>query len=349
MSWAFEHHTTWESVLSPVFLDRWQRWALEAPGAFVFLQPALGRAWIETYRPLQNIEPRFMVAKSESCLVFFPLVLWRRNWKNCRVRVLLPLGGGDFDYHDPLVVGKCSHSQLAAFWNELIRELRDRFGQEFDQLDLTGIHGRTDSEGWMVADSCPWCDLAPYSSIEDFLKTVSKSLRNDLTRQQRRLSKEGSLVYHVYENDDLEGISSGLEALLRFHRRRWPNAYKAPGFHANLVMHAAAAGSLHFSELRVRDKAVSWHLGFVSNGRFYYYLPAYNPDYRDFSPGKVHLLYCMEAAIESGMSCFDHLRGEENYKNGWTQNVSHIYSFSHRQSSLGSRVRLGLAGLREIW
>ena len=349
MIWQFEHLTTWEKVCSSGFQDVWRHWFTKPSVSHVFLHPTLAMAWIESYRAVHDILPRFIVARNANCTVFTPFVLWRRNWKNAWLRVLIPVGNSDFDYHDPLVVGNLTDGELSEYWEKLLEEVQSHYGRQYDRLDISGIRGRFGDAGWTTDDLCPWCDLAPFADIASFLAALGKALRNDLNRQQRRLSQHGAIVLHVYQKHDTVGMRKALGSLLLHHARRWPKAYKAPRFHERLMESAASADLLHFSELRVGGRAVSWHLGFQHNRRYYYYMPAYDPDFRDFSPGKIHLLFCVKDAIESGMTSFDHLRGEENYKNGWTQNVSDIYSFSHRQSSLGSRVRLGLAGLREIW
>lgn len=322
------------------------RWALEAPAVHVFAQPSLARAWIETYRPLRNIQPRFIIASREGCEVFLPLVLWRRNWKNGWVRVLLPLGHGDFDYHDPLVVGKWNNSEQTLYWKEIVNHIGTRFGREFDRLEISGIHGQGNADGWIASDTCPYCDLLPFSDLAGFLSTVHKSLRNDLSRQQRRLSARGAVRMHIYHNSDTAGILCALETFLKHHNRRWPNAYKAPHLHMNLVKRTAVENILHFSELRLDEKAISWHLGFVSRETFYYYMPAYDVDYRDFSPGKIHLLYCVGDALSRGLSSFDHLRGEENYKNGWATQVDRLHSLTLQGGAFGSSLRSMVQSVR---
>lgn len=54
----------------------------EAWTSHVFFHPALARAWVDTYLPLQDMRPLFAVVENGGTTAVLPLVLWRRNWKN---------------------------------------------------------------------------------------------------------------------------------------------------------------------------------------------------------------------------------------------------------------------------
>lgn len=306
----------------------------------VFYHPSLARAWAETYLPLQDIKPLFLVARQKNITVFFPLLLWRRNWKNAFLREVIPLGYSDFDYHDPIIVGNREIFEPDNFWSSFLEEL-DLLGLGYDAINITGI--RTEFAGtgpnWHEDEICPFCNISGFTTPEDFLPTLKQSLRGDLRRQIRRLQEQGELTYHVYSPDDLDASLAILPEFLTLHAKRWPNAYKAPHFHENLLRHGLKEGVVHFSELRLNRTPISWHLGFVDGDRFYYYLPAIDPAFSKLSPGKVHLLKCVEEAIRLKLSVYDHLRGEESYKSGWTNEAKKLSNFVRRKNTISSSVK----------
>jgi len=339
--WTFEWLTSWDEIWSEPFLAQWHEWMETSPTAHVFFHPALVRAWVETYLPLHRMEPRFLVATRDDCTVFLPMVLWRRNWKNAFQRLLIPVGYSDYDYHDPIVVGDKDNRVLESFWRQLLVMVSKDLGSEYDAMQLGGIREAAACSGrfFEERDLCPWCDLSGLVDGESFLRSLNKSLRGDIRRQERRMNETGSIGYHVFGNEDVLAATESLDGLLHAHSQRWPQAYKASGFHANLIRLGLKAGVTHFSMLRVGERIVAWHLGFVYGSRFYYYMPAHEAEYARLSPGKILLYYCIRDAIEKGLMLFDHLRGEESYKAGWTNHANRLYRLQVAGSSIGATLR----------
>ena len=339
-TWTFECITDWEKIWSDDFTKKWRAWLDQSWSSHVFFHPVLVRAWVETYIPLRDISPLFLIARYGDITVFLPLVRWKRNWKNAFLREIIPVGYSDFDYHDPIIVGKREDFEQDNFWSSLFEEL-DLLGLSYDAMKITGI--RTEFAGagsnWHEDEICPYCDISGFTTPEEFLPSLKQSLRGDLSRQIRRLQEQGELTYHVYSPDDLAESLAILPDFLTLHAKRWPNAYKAPHFHENLLRRGLKEGIVHFSELRLDGTPISWHLGFVDRDRFYYYLPAIDPAFSKLSPGKVHLLRCVEEAIRLKLSVYDHLRGEESYKSGWTNQVEKLSNFVQRKNNISSSVK----------
>jgi hypothetical protein len=116
--WKFHWLTRWEEIWDEGFVRQWQAWLDESPSAHVFFHPAMVKAWMETYLPLRDLLPCFLIAESAAHIVFFPLVFWRRNWKNAFQKLLIPVGYSDYDYHDPIVVGLKTEESIGmnSFW-----------------------------------------------------------------------------------------------------------------------------------------------------------------------------------------------------------------------------------------
>jgi len=341
--WNIKFVTDWDEIYSESFQDRWLQWIENAVNSHVFFHPALCMAWIETYRPLRNLEPLLCIAENKSATVFLPLVLWKQNWKNAFRKIIIPVGYSDFDYHDPLANRSLIQGEWTSFYETLLNKLKHV--ADFDAIDLNGLTTEVCTAGWrQEKDIAPFTDLAGFRNSEEFLQSLKTSLRGDIRRQIRRISELGSLTLYEYTT-----VGEALEVLphfLELHSARWPGAYKAPRFQENLVHHTSGAGILHFTSLKAGDKILSYHLGFEYKQRYYYYMPVIEPLYENLSPGKIHLYKLAEYAFNNGFTIFDHLRGDENYKAGWATDVKKLYGLSLENEPLVSRVKNKLYGLK---
>lgn len=325
----FEWITDWEIILSPDFQLRWLSYYEQAVDSHVFFHPALCKAWIETYMPLRDISPLFCIATQADSIIFFPLVLWKQNWKNAYRRLLVPVGYSDFDYHDPLIINQTKKC-IKEFYATLLPELNK---VNYDKLIINGITSPGNETNWTKENEiCPFCDLSLYAQKDDFLKSLKTSLRGDIKRQIKRLEESGVLSLHKAD-------TAMLPDFLNYHSSRWPGAYKAPLFHHKLLVEGLKVAVVDFTVLKIDDIAISWHLGFSTTDRYYYYLPAINPDYASYSPGKIHLLYLMYNSIDRKQSVFDHLRGDENYKTGWTNSLQELYVYSAKKANVLSNIK----------
>ena len=218
-----------------------------------------------------------------------------------------------------------------------------------DEILIVGI--RTESidskHQWQKREICPNLCLTDMNSDDDLLSFFSTKLRGDIRRQIRRLGEMGHLQYVQYGSSDevpVEIWNQFLEA----HSKKWPNAYKAPGFHEKLLKKCALNGPVHFSTLMVDNTPIAWHLGFEYNGVYYYYMPAGNSQYATQSPGKIHLYYLMSKAIRENFRLYDHLRGDETYKSGMSNGCTYVNTLIVTNSSLGSLLKHYVLKLRKI-
>lgn len=323
-------------------MTRWKFNIIEAlpeqiESRHVFFHPALIEAWMETYASLRKLTPLTVRASADGNEAYLPLVLWQRNWKNAFVKAIVPVGFSDFDYHNPIFKQQPSAEQLQEFWPGLLQFLKENFS--FDTIEIEGI---TDAYAagidWQQGEICPQLNLADIHNEDELMAFFKTSLRGDLRRQMRRLSELGELRYTEYRSwDDIPAAT--FAEFMRRHSARWPNAYKAPHFHENLLRRGLAAGVVHFSTLSVGPVEIAWHLGFAYKGRFYYYMPAGHQDYFKHSPTKVHLFHLVKTAVEQGFEVFDHLRGEENYKSGWSNAHHHVNTLSIESHTMTSAIK----------
>lgn len=348
-SWTFKIYRSWDEVDDPPFLAQWEGWMEASPDTHVFNHPAMVKAWTDTYRSLQHISPLYVVGETEGVTAFMPLVLWRRNWKNAFVRLLVPAGYSDYDYHDPVFTfSGGSGGLLDSFWTTLEKRLLSDSSIVFDEADISGFRIRPSGNAWLESgDVCPVSDLGRYADYEDFLSALKRSMRHNLQKKMRRLEEQGRLEYRVYDKNEVSEALSSLPAFLEAHSQRWPNAYKAPGLHEAILSHGIAAGIVHFSELRLDGKVIDWDLGFHYKRRFYYYMSTspYNDAYVKYSPGRIHLSHLIRDCFTMNVDTFDFLRGDHGYKEEWPTEKMTLYGFSYASGKPGSGLRLGLREL----
>ena len=336
-NWKFSWINSWEEIKSTTFYLQWQSWYEQSTDPTVFNHPLLNKIWIETYLDLRKIDPHFCIAENKGTLVIFPLILWTRNWKNLFQKLLIPVGYSDYDYNSPLLINPTPEFSWPEFWQNFLNYLINKRPIPFDQVIIPGIPEEISGKGlnWSFYDISPQLELEPYYHTFDILDKLPASLRGDIRRQIRKLEKLGILNY--IELIDINDALKELPSFLWNHKIRWPEAYKAPGFHEQLILNCLSLGLVHFSVLKISDESISWHLGFNDSKTFYYYMPAYNADYASYSPGKIHLKFLIESAIVQHNLTFDHLRGVEKYKVGWANRKIIIFSTSYINKSIRSR------------
>ncbi len=342
-TWEFQWLCSWDEISDEQFVGQWKEWIGQWDGNHVFFEPGMVRVWLETYRGLRDIEPRFCVVRLDGGrVVLWPLVLDRGGMKNAWLKFLVPVGGYEFDYHDPILNFEPLEGFWAEFWERFIKEYRQANDGQVDYLFVPRVRGGNDGEGFVQTTCAPYLELSGFGTFEEYLAAGSKHLRQDIRRQRRRLEKLGTVKYHEYGRDEVAGAVGILPAFLDAHSARWCDAHKAADFYERLVREGLAEGYLHISILTVDAEAVSWHFGFKHHKRFYYYMPAFNSEYMAYSPGKVHLAMLLERAIDQGVEVFDFLTGDEAYKKVWTDKEESLYCLKQRDAAVR-------AGALDLW
>lgn len=340
--WKFYITDNREEIRSEKYQTRWFDMMNCSPNSHVFFHPTLVRVWIETYMQLRKMYPLFIWGHTDDGVeVFFPLVLWKKNWRGAFIKSIIPVGYSDYDYHDPLFNRPVTDEQRDSFWLELTQTLA-QYGA--DVVEIDGIRDAMIpvSSDWRQDEICPCLNLSGLNNEEGLLDFLKPKLRGDVRRQIRRLSEQGALELKEYNDHVPHDI---FENFIKVHSRKWPCAYKAPGFHQSLINEIHGDSSVHFSTLELEGNPIAWHLGFKYNNTYYYYMPVGNQEYEKYSPVKIHLYYLIVECIKRGYVLFDHLRGAETYKEGWSDGcvyVNHLCSWSDNPTAMLKKLVLKL-------
>jgi len=337
-TWKFELLTSWDEVLSNQFWAQWDAWYRSASSRHVFFSPVLAKVWLDTYLPIRNLRPLYLTARSGSATVFLPLVLWRRNWKNGCQRAIVPVGDSDYDYHDPLVIGDPGSIDWARFWS-CVSSLLD---VRADAIRIDGLRPHCvpmPTQPFQASDGAPFADLSGLHSGEEYLVTLKKSVRGDMLRCLRRLEERGSVSYHVFGPTEIADALTATDMALEHHRKRWPLAYKAPGFHERLVHATLPTDVLFFSCLEFRGAQIAWQMSFVDGRVLRHYMPAYDHAWRAYGVSHILRYLDIEHVIHGGFLGFDFLRGVEPYKQTWSSTVVPLYQITVQSRRAASKTR----------
>ena len=144
--------------------------------------------------------------------------------------------------------------------------------------------------------------------IEKNLKRYWKKLRKDLDIEYREF----------YAN---ENLLPRLEELKRINMKRWEGEGSSPfaspameRFLSIVVEEHAGDLCLTFKGLYSGDRVVALNLGFLHGRRYLYYIPGYDLELAQYSPGSVLRAKILEECMNRGYSELDFLRGKEKHK-----------------------------------
>lgn len=199
------------------------------------------------------------------------------------------------------------------------------------------------------------CPLITLSTVEDFLRSLSRNARYNIRRKRRRLERVGRVAYERATSK--EDTAKALESFIEVHRMRW--AQRAPvgtfgkqpflAFHRDIVSVLGAKDQVRFDFLRLNGEVVAGIYGYRYHGRYFFYLPGFNPRVcPQASPGMLLLLQCIEQAIAEGDHVFDLLKGVADYKMGWANGLRRSLTLRHYNRHLRSAAASWLARGKNI-
>lgn len=154
----------------------------------------------------------------------------------------------------------------------------------------------------------------------------NRKLKDDFKRCQNNVFKNFS--ENLEFDLSVESKKEYIQEFFSLHKKRWngglltrkPNIDK---FIENLFLDTSVI-TLSRLYLSQTNKTFAYHLGYKdSNNVFWSSMPAYNTEYKQFSPGKVLLFNLISKIYENEIKRFDFGRGSESYKN-WFSDYDEI-------------------------
>jgi CelD/BcsL family acetyltransferase involved in cellulose biosynthesis len=249
------------------------------------------------------------------------------------IRSITFLGSGLADYGD-ILVNEAVATRRDVLW-ALLNELVISFPNslfDFQQIPETSptlallqewIGTKGLSSTTLIQDVCPTICLP--SQPEQYHQQLKKSFLADLRRGERRLREKGNvvLVDQVRPTDgdwlQLKDQLAGLQAQ-RMRTKGEVPLWQGPlgQFVADMLQASDKENSLLLTGLYLNDQLIAYELCFLHHETIYAWSRAFDEAYRNSGPGKIALLHLLETGIQKGYRLFDLLRGEEPYKELWT-------------------------------
>jgi CelD/BcsL family acetyltransferase involved in cellulose biosynthesis len=292
-------------------------------------------AWLSAWRRTVGADDRLLLVTARDpqdgrLLGAAPLSITPTRRGGIPHRVLRFAGSGPAapDHLDLLL--RRGHERIAAtLWTTVRRSAG------WDLADLDGLRAGAhlaraalrrdgDDRHIVAVDRCPYVALP--TTWEAFEATLGKNHRQNIRRYARKMDREasGAVVERMVTRSD--EVAETIDRLIDLHQsirtgKGDRGSFASPPMRA--FAHAAAeelfeAGRLRLHRLDVAGDAVAviWcmrHAGVVS-----FYSTGYDEAWSHYGPGRRVMASAIRSAIDEGATEFDFLRGDEAYKNAWT-------------------------------
>jgi Acetyltransferase (GNAT) domain len=157
-----------------------------------------------------------------------------------------------------------------------------------------------------------WTRFENWDAFTRHVKSRRSNLFSDSRRRRRKLENDlGSMIF-TFQDNSPEAFTS----CLRCKSVKYPSTQKlfAQPSHVRLLEELSKNDLLVISSLTAGKTVLAVHLGLFWEDRFYWWIPAYEPQYAEYSPGRLLMESVMEVSYQQGHKEFDFLIGGESYK-----------------------------------
>lgn len=279
---------------------------------------------------------RFLAADDEVCSDYLG-ILCRRGLEEQVAKCLAEWLSGAFNSH-------------GGFESNTRWDLIDLSGVAPGDVATGSLAREMESQGNLLqAKDGPLCwQLQIPASFDEYLAKVSRDCRKRFRRLDKRVL-DSRIARYVIASTQAE-FEQGWQSLIDLHQKRrqssgdagcfsWP---RFQSFHDEVAQLLFSEGHLrlHWIELESRVVAVEYSL--FSAGVIYAYQSGMDPEFLDAQPGTLLFIAALRAAIESGESTYDFMRGDEAYKLHWRAEPRETTSYLIIPARTVPRVRHGV-------
>ena len=255
----------------------------------------------------------FLLYEGNDLVGLMPLMRTHGPWRSVR-----PMGLGPSDYLHPLTQPGYENVFGEHLW-EFMKGSKDVDLIDLHQMRETRAVARQFDGTKIDQATCLLLDLP--STYEEYLGTLSKSLRYDVRKLDKSLFNTGRAEIRQVPVSE---IDQGMEILFEQHKLRWrkrglPGAFfgKSIAFHKAWAPLAARNEWLWLSVLHLDGNPIGAIYAMKFGNTAYYYQAGFDPNKGSVSPGTLLVAHTIRRAIEEGVEHFDFMRGDEPYKRRW--------------------------------
>lgn len=335
--------------------DRWQRLLLASPTATAFASPAWVLTWyrhVEAHRPIHAVT----VWRGGELVGLAPFARTRLGGPRSGLTLLVSAGTEHGDHGDPLLgpdplpVARVVADHLAGLARHdntvvNLRRLRD------DDALLALLEARDDVACVPMGRRAENA-IVRFADMDDPDAVLARlARRSELPRNRRRLARDHGEVAFT---DHLTGadVDVALDHMRDFLARRWapgegPRLFASPGRAAFTRAVTAALvddGLGRVSALTAGGRTVAVTVDHRVGDREVGDATSFDPDFRTYAAGLVHLHEVVAGARADGVAELDMRAGDFRYKDDWATTTQVTRSIA--VAAPGARGRAQLAGRR---
>lgn len=178
-----------------------------------------------------------------------------------------------------------------------------------------------------LSDTCPFIVLNQTKNLKDFIKKSKSNARRRFRQTLRARGAENEYV--IEEPAGLDEVDQMLEKLMQLHQEKWnangyPGAFQDRRFRAffkEISFDAYHENRLWLKQAVDKSGVCAVRMLLMYNGRYYDYMSGYdeNSSSVKYRPGIGLLLDLIENSLAMPVERIELLRGDEGYKNDFTQ------------------------------
>lgn len=247
------------------------------------------------------------------------------------ITILKFLGSNKIDYNVCLYSNEFKQNP-----NQILKEIKDQLSNNFiiifSTILDTYIIGKLKAQ-FTYYESF---SIDKYSFVElgNFEKNISTKLLKEIKRSERRLNKDGSLIF--VDNKNNKKLNNVMDFIINKKNEQYINSgvAKLDESSEKFYRELAKKDISHISAIFHNDKIIAAHLGLKSKSNYTYLLPVYDYKYRKYSPGWILLFKLLETFKLNNLNRFDLTIGEEGYKSRLKPKQGEIFYFGIASNKL---------------
>lgn len=171
------------------------------------------------------------------------------------------------------------------------------------------------------------------STVEEFMQIRGSNFRKRWRKKNNALAKVGTVRLAIAGCDI--PVADAMTYLIELNRKRWGaegRSFRSRmfiDFHRELSQRLVADNKVHLVVMYVDDRPVAARYDFVHNNKFWGYQSGWAPEWRDYSVSYILLGLVLEWGIRQGLSEYDFLAGNSEYKSRWAENCRYLVNMSY--------------------
>jgi CelD/BcsL family acetyltransferase involved in cellulose biosynthesis len=204
-----------------------------------------------------------------------------------------------------------------------------KLSEKWDIIELSDIPENAESLQFLDGitkrlepiHKCPCVHLP--KSYDLYFSQLNRKHRKNLRINLRHLEKEFTVEFCDYS--EFESCIEAMEWLMELHQKRMKSKgltgafadARFRNFSLDIVKTFSQKGWLGLYLLKLSGRPAAALLGFKYKLRYYVYHTGFDSKYSKFGVGSLLISNVIARCIQEGLTEFDFMRGEEEYKNRW--------------------------------